>query len=647
MDRDIVAESVSLIILGIIMVYSRRGSNLPSLKNKVFNICLLITAGAMITNILSTLLIDHIRSAPLLLIWAATIGYFILTPLMGMAYYIYAATLVYTEGRRLKKAIAVSVIPGVAYLLLVLTNPVSKLIFDLNKDQGYIRGKLVFVTYLTFYVYCLACIVMALMNRRHVRRDVYNILMAFPIMAVLAVVFHQFYPNIILSGSAATSALLIIYLHLQNRQIALDYLTNLPNRRELLDMLGHMLNKNPEHGFALMVVSLRDFRLANNTCGQQSGDSLLQEIGHFLRGIVPGPTVYRFSGDEFAILFTPEDKDRVSRCIEAIQDRMNQPWQAADYRIMMSAVFGIIVHSEAGESLERIVGAIEYAVLQAKAGKNGSICYCNEAMLEKMERRRQVIQILKDLIAGERFEMYYQPIYSVESGSFRDAESLMRIPQSPIGPIYPSEFIPIAEETGMLADITYIILDKVCKYINRLLARGIDLLSIHVNFSAVQFSQQDLAAKVLEIIGRNHTPMRAVKIEFTESTLAESAQVVTDFALEMKSHDIMMGLDDFGTGYSNVSTVINIPFETVKLDKSLICASIDNENSAFAIKNLTSTFKQMGLKVVAEGVETEEQKTLAEYFGVDKIQGFYYAGPMPEDEMEEFMLKQQRQSISP
>lgn len=639
MRWNIAAESISLVILGIIMVYSRRGSNLPSLKNKVFHICLLITFSAILTNILSTIMIYHFRFIPLWMTWVVTTVYFILTPLMGMAYYLYAASLVFTESRRLRKAIAFGVVPGAAYLLMVLVNPVSKQLFDLNRDQGYVRGNLLVLTYLVFYVYCFACIVLAVVNRKRVRREICHILIAFPILAVLVIIFQQFYPNVILSGSAATCALLIIYLHLQNRQIALDYLTTLPNRRELLDMLGYMLNKNPEQEFALMVVSLRDFRLLNNTCGQQNGDRLLQDLSQFLRGIVPSGTVYRFSGDEFAILFTPADKDRVSRCIEAVQNRMNQPWQAADYRVMMSAVFGIIVHSKAEESLERIVEAIEYAVLQAKSGKNGSLCYCDEAMLKKLERKRQVIQILKDQIAVESFEMYYQPIYSVENGCFWDAESLMRIPDSPIGPVYPSEFIPIAEETGLLVDITYIILDKVCKYINRLLARGIDLRSIHVNFSAVQFSQRDLADKVLEIIQRNHTPMRAVKIEFTESTLAESAQVVTDFALEMKRHGIMMGLDDFGTGYSNVSTVINIPFETVKLDKSLICASIDNENSALAIKNLTGTFNQLGMKVVAEGVETEEQKELAEYFGVDKIQGFYYAGPLPGDEMEKFMLE--------
>lgn len=158
-----------------------------------------------------------------------------------------------------------------------------------------------------------------------------------------------------------------------------------------------------------------------------------------------------------------------------------------------------------------------------------------------------------------------------------------------------------------------------------------------MNFSAIQFSQPDLARKVLEIIQRNGTPMSAIKIEFTESTLAENPQVVTDFALEMRKHGIEMGLDDFGTGYSNIATVIRIPFGTIKLDKSLVWASIDNPTSAMTIKHLVHAFRDLGMTVIAEGVETESQRQLVEDIGVEQIQGYYYSKPLPADGMEEFL----------
>lgn len=639
MRWNIAAESISLVMLGIIWVYARKGSHLPTLKNKIFQWCLLVTFSAILTNILSTIMIYQYEYIPIWLTWIVTSVYFVLTPLMGLTYFLYTVSVIYTDMDQAKKVIGIGLIPGAGYTLLILVNPFTRNIFDINSQNGYSRGNWVFTTYLVFYIYCLASIVVTVCNRKKIEAEIYGILAAFPVLAVLVIFVQQLYPDVILSGSAATCALLIIYLHLQNKQISLDYLTNIPNRQELLNMIGLTIKKAPDKEFYLLVVSLRDFRQINNTCGQQKGDVFLKEVSQFLCRTGPAGNVYRFSGDEFALLFLQPDKDELTQCISRIQERMSGPWQVDEYRFVLPAVMGIFYHTGDEDTLEKIINSVECAVARAKEGKHGQVCYCDRAMLEKMERKRRIIQILKQQLTEPDFEMYYQPIYSVKSGEFLYAESLMRIPKSPIGPIYPSEFIPIAEETGLIVDITYIMLDKVCKFINRLIETGIEVGAVHVNFSGIQFSRPDLADRVLEIVQKNGTPMPALEIEFTESTLAESTQVVTDFAVQMLERGIKMGLDDFGTGYSNIATVIHIPFGTVKLDKSLVYAAMNSEKSALAIRNLTRTFKALGMKVIAEGVENEEQKNMVVEFGADQIQGFYYARPMPEDETVEFMLQ--------
>lgn len=639
MRWNIAAESISLVMLGIIWVYARKGSHLPTLKNKIFQWCLLVTFSAILTNILSTIMIYQYEYIPIWLTWIVTSVYFVLTPLMGLTYFLYTVSVIYTDMDQAKKVIGIGLIPGAGYTLLILVNPFTRNIFDINSQNGYSRGSWVFTTYLVFYIYCLASIVVTVCNRKKIEAEIYGILAAFPVLAVLVIFVQQLYPDVILSGSAATCALLIIYLHLQNKQISLDYLTNIPNRQELLNMIGLTIKKVPDKEFYLLVVSLRDFRQINNTCGQQKGDVFLKEVSQFLCRTGPAGNVYRFSGDEFALLFLQPDKDELTQCISRIQERMSGPWQVDEYRFVLPAVMGIFYHTGDEDTLEKIINSVECAVARAKEGKHGQVCYCDRAMLEKMERKRRIIQILKQQLTEPDFEMYYQPIYSVKSGEFLYAESLMRIPKSPIGPIYPSEFIPIAEETGLIVDITYIMLDKVCKFINRLIETGIEVGAVHVNFSGIQFSRPDLADRVLEIVQKNGTPMPALEIEFTESTLAESTQVVTDFAVQMLERGIKMGLDDFGTGYSNIATVIHIPFGTVKLDKSLVYAAMNSEKSALAIRNLTRTFKALGMKVIAEGVENEEQKNMVVEFGADQIQGFYYARPMPEDETVEFMLQ--------
>lgn len=640
MQWNIAAEAISLVILGIIWIYSRKGSHIPSLKNKIFQGCLLVTFSAILTNILSTVMIYYYDFIPLWLTWIVTSVYFVLTPLMGLAYFLYVISVIYTKSQVQKKTILFWLMPGILYAVLIAANPFTKNIFNISMEEGYTRGSLISITYLIFYAYCAASIVITVRSRRRIEPQIYRILSTFPVLAVLVIIVQELFPDIILSGSAATCAMLIICLHLQNRQIFTDYLTNVPNRQELLDMLDLTIDKHLNDDFTLMVVSLREFRQVNNTCGQQKGDEFLKTFCQFLCSMEEGGNVYRFSGDEFAVLFTQESAEEIQKYVKNILSRMEKPWQIGNYQFQLSAVIGIIKQQDAGDTLEHTVNAIEYAVYQAKTGKYGKVCYCDKEMLEKLKRRQQIVEILKEKLADESFEMYYQPIYSVQTGQFLYAESLMRIPESPIGPIYPSEFIPIAEESGMIINITYIILDKVCKFINGLLEESIPLAAVHVNFSAVQFTQPNLAERVLEIINKNGTPASALKIEFTESTLAENAKSVTDFALEMKKNEIMMGLDDFGTGYSNFAMVISIPFSTIKLDRSVICAAMENSTSALAVRNIVRTFNELGMAVVAEGVETEEQRRMVVDCGVDQIQGYYYAKPLPKEEAKEFMKKE-------
>ena len=298
---NIAPETISLVILGIIWVYSRKGSHLPSLKNRMFQECLTVTFAAMLSNILSTFMLSGYILVPVWVTWAITTIYFILTPLMGMVYYLYAVSVIYEERPQLNRMILLGGIPGAVYTLLVLSNFFTKCLFDITANQGYEQGSLIFITYLIFYAYCACCIVIAVRNRRSIDRHIYHILATFPVLAVLVIFFQQMYPNIILSGSAATCALLIIYLHLQNRQISLDYLTNVPNRQELLNMLDLLLRRYPDKDFTLLVVSIRDFRQINNICGQHRGDAFLKQVCAFLCSVGPKENVYRYSGDEFAL----------------------------------------------------------------------------------------------------------------------------------------------------------------------------------------------------------------------------------------------------------------------------------------------------------------------------------------------------------
>lgn len=637
MTWNIAAESISIVFLSIIWGYSRKGSLVPSLKNRCFQACFLITFCAMITNIISTLMLKSYLDVPLWMIWLVTTVYFVFTPLMGLVYFYYTAAVIYENRKGLPRVLVLTGIPSFIYLFLVFLNPITKNLFDINREQGYVQGPLISITYILFYMYCIFCVILVLVKGKWLNQSIYRILVVFPLIAVLVIIFQQFFPSIILSGSAATCALLIIYLYLQNKQISIDYLTNIPNRQELLHMIELLLRRPIRPSFAIIVISLRDFKHINDTYGQQNGDQFLRAICLYLTSVSEPRTLYRFNGDEFAILSKDSSREKLVQLTSVIQDRMKLPWEIPGCRCIIPVAIGIARYPDSSKNLEGLIHGIEYAVSRAKSANKDGICYCDQKMLDEIQRKHQIVEILKEVCANNSFELYYQPILDVSTGRYLFAESLMRLNHTPLGPIYPSEFIPLAEESGLIVELTYHILDKVCKFINRLAEQHIDIERIHVNFSAIQFSQPDLIERVCETIQRNGTPYSKIKIEFTESAIADNPQVVSHFVDEMHQLGIRLGLDDFGVGYSNLDTVVHIPFDTIKLDKSLVWSATEQEKSAIMVRNITNTFLELGMKVLAEGVETPEQDAFVRDCGIHMIQGYLYARPITADETEEFL----------
>lgn len=634
MEWNMSTEYCALLILIIIWTYEKRGSNIPSLKNIAFQSCLIITFLSILSNIISTHMIDHYNTIPHVLIWLVTTLYFIFTPIMGLFYFYYIVAFIYNKPSLVKKILLVSAIPSILYLVVILTNFHTKAIFDIT-NQGYLRGDHIFTTYIIYYLYCIFSIIIVAINKRFISKKSVFILMLFPLLSFVIIIFQQTHPEIILTGFAATSALLTVYLNLQNRQIYIDYLTKLPNRWELINMLNYILSNKANPKFSLIVLSIREFKTINTRFGQQIGDSFLQAISQELLQLSPTNSVYRFGGDEFAILL--EDDMNLSDFVLQLSNKVNKMWHINTFNYYICSAIGIVTYSKKYQNVDSIIESIEYAVISAKKMHKDNVCIYDETMYLQMERKKQIIDILKTKLQDESFEMYYQPIYTVQSDNFAYIESLIRMNDTPIGPIYPSEFIPIAEESGIIIEMTYIILNKVCHFIKQLMDENIPFECVHVNFSPLQFSQIDLSKQVIEIIKKHQIPSDKIKIEFTESAVADSTEAVIKFAKQMKQHGIKMGLDDFGTGYSNISTVMSIPFHAIKLDKSLIEKAVLDPRASSMMKSVVNAFHSLHMQVVAEGVETKEQLDCVISYGIDQIQGYYFSKPLPDQETINFL----------
>lgn len=633
MQWDITAECVSAIFLCIILTYARKGTLLPTIKNITFQYCLQVTFVAVITNVFSTMLLAHYETVPFALNMALLVVYFLSTPMMGVVYFVYTLANFYNRDEIRRYAIICS-LPSTFYILLVLSNPFTQLLYSFDLTNGYARGPWILLTYIIFYVYVLFSFILVVHKRKSIERNVVYILGVFPFISALMILFQFVYPEYILTGTAATSALMILYLYLQNKQMFTDTLTNLLNRQEFNKMISMEISDKKQ--IVVFVLSLRDFKFINDKFGQDVGDMILLQVCAYLRQLLPKQLLYRYGGDEFAIIGFNEQK--VRQAIDNIKERMKDPWIVNEMNFMLKYVIGGVGYPMVASSEEELIKGLEYAVTCSKKDENEQVCFCTAEMMEHIKRKYQIVEILKECVEKNSFELYFQPIFDVRTQTYRKAEALLRLPKNSLGFVSPEEFIPIAEENGLIATITYQVLEKTCQFIKELLKQPIDFDGISVNFSLIQFMQEDVEEKVLHIIESYQIPYHMIKIEITESMLATNYETIMNFILHLRKYGIQFLLDDFGTGYSNISYVLKVPFHTVKIDKSLVWQAMKDENAAILVRKMVEAFKAVGLRVLAEGVETKQHIAYMESCGCDDLQGFYYSRPVPSIEAMDIII---------
>ncbi|WP_158544694.1 GGDEF domain-containing phosphodiesterase [Eggerthella sinensis] len=631
---NVSAEAIAFIIVLIISVYSRRSHAVPSRKNMLFRLCLITTIGAIGTNLASTLMIAYAPATLLPLTYIVTAVYFVLTPLLGTVYFYYAVAVV-GEARAVRPwQIIVSAVPCALYALIVIANFATHCLFWFDGNGGYHQGPLILTTYLVFYFYCIACFALVVFTRAPIDPTIKRILAVFPLIAVVVIAVQQMFPAYLLSGSAATCSLLIIYLYLQNKRLSVDLLTGAPNRQEFLSMVALMHDK--KRPFTALLVSLSNFKFINDKFGHDNGDRFLRAFAQFLETLGAGTRLYRYSGDQFALVVDEEEAQAghgtdVAAVLDALHERLERPWRIGGHSFTMAAAVGVVSYPTIAQTPADVVAALEYAATEAKRLEPGTPCVCTPALMDAIHRRSTIADIVREAVANNGLSVHFQPIWSEKAKMFVTAEALCRLTDDELGPIPPDEFIPITEQIGLIPELTYAVLDQACSFVKayRDAHPNTSFRGVSVNFSSVQFVQNDLAEKVLAIVERHGIPASCVRIEITETAIIANRDAVHAFMRTMNEHGVKFYLDDFGTGYSNVSTLLDLPIDVVKIDKSILWAtSTDNDDTSF-LRYLIACFSSIGSEVLSEGVETQEQRQFLARCGCSLMQGYLFARPMP------------------
>lgn len=427
------------------------------------------------------------------------------------------------------------------------------------------------------------------------------------------------------------------------KQAHYDALTGLPNRvlfqKQVNDLIDSIKNDKNNKAFAVLFIDLDRFKIINDTMGHSTGDSLLKEVAIRLENCLPEKAIVsRFGGDEFTVLFNDiKSKDLVHELAQKINETILKPFSLKNNEYYISTSIGISMYPLDGGNSELLIKNSDIAMYKAKeSGKSNYVFYQNEFNHQPI-RRLQLENNIRKALELEEFQVYYQPKIKMPSEEIGGMEALIRWSHPEMGTISPAEFIPLAEETGLINPIGKWVLREACRQNKKWQEEGLPPVVMAINISAYQFHYGSLVQTVTEVLRETGLAGEWVELELTESLLINNEEYVLKSIESLKKLGIKISIDDFGTGYSSLSYLKRFPIDTIKIDRSFIKDIVNNKEMKSITKAIITMGHGLDCKLVAEGVETEEQKALLKHYKVDQIQGYYYSAAVSTEQATEMI----------
>ncbi len=422
-----------------------------------------------------------------------------------------------------------------------------------------------------------------------------------------------------------------------------DVLTGLPNRALFMDRIDQAISraKRENSQFALLFLDIDHFKVINDSMGHAAGDELLNIVSTRLIGVLrKTDTVARLGGDEFTIVIEGlNEAEAVVSVVKNILATLDSPISVNEKEVHIGGSIGIAMYPQDGESFGTLLKNSDIAMYRAKElGRKTFQFYAHE-MSQKAMQRLDLESQIRSALKSEEFIVYYQPKVDLVSGECRGMEALVRWQHPEKGLITPDKFIPLAEETGLIIQLDEWVIRTACQQFKEWRAAGYQINNLSVNLSARHFKEGGLLNHCKDIIDDIKISPESIEIELTESALVDNYVRAKEILTEIHQMGIRIALDDFGTGYASMSYLKEFPFDTVKLDRSFIQGLPDNIEDAAIVKAMIQLAEALNLNMVAEGVETEQQKVFLLDNGCVYGQGYLWSKPVSADEFESVFLE--------
>ncbi len=624
----------AILIVLIITVMSRR--MLSGRRNRYFWNLLLVVFCSTVFEILAVNL-DNGTSAAVLEKYIAHGGYLIMHSLTVPVYVIYLACLTdsvykFKENTLMQLCLAV---PYVCVLELTLTSYFFGKIFYLDENHQYVHGPLYWTIYACAAFYILVAIVYAIRcHKLFVKGQLLALFIVLPLM-LIAIAIQLLMPQLRVEMFAHAIGILFVLLMIQKPEERTDTNTGFGKvTAYATDIEQALMNKKPVRA---ILINILNYKTLRDILGYQSTEQLIHTVAEKIMSLsknaLPKADPYYLERGRFCLVTGKENFDKIDSAAEELMEMLMEDILLHGMDINLQVNLCVLC---CPEDLDDFQSIFAFSNEFEEYGKAGKVLYAEELLKDGRYIIKDLEDIIDNALDNQRLSVYYQPIYSVEEKRFTSAEALLRLDDEEYGHISPELFIPVAEKNGVIHRIGTMVLEEVCRFIASDEFKEAGLEYIEVNLSVAQCMRNNLAKEILQLLEKYNVRPDQINLEITETAVAHSQNIMSQNIRMLAAAGIPFSLDDFGIGYSNIRRVASLPLHIVKLDKTFTDLD-ENPRMEIVVRNTIKMIKDMDLKIVVEGIETESLVHRFSELKCEYIQGYYFSKPLPREDFVEFM----------
>lgn len=625
MNYNIWFELTSLFFLTFIALRFFVSTRFPARKNVHFGVYIILAWMAVAFNLIGCWTLNHSASVPLWLNVAVNEAVFLLQFAMVFSLANYVLLISGWMDARHRKLSTVLALFDVIFLLCIFINIWTGWLFYFDSDLNYLHGPLFILYYVPFIGYLLFISWVSYINRSKMDIMAESVMIpAFCAIVIVCMAIQYFIPEVLLTGFSIVLGSTMVFLNLQNPSNDLDSLTKAYSRNLFSRYAGELISRH--RSYPVIIADIVGISTINKTFGESFGNAMIIKVANILKSLNKNDFVFRYGGNCFLIILRNQQEleDYKTRLLVALSKPVQIRNQTTLIRLRMCSY----TQMDMEDSSESLTRTIQLAIKQMKSNKANQIFPVPDSLIINSQKSSAIEKALRKAIQTNSVEIYLQPVIDLKTGRISAAEALARIRDPELGMISPTDFIPIAEETGLISSLSLQVVNQTCIFLKSIPPDGFqDFKWVSVNLSVSDCLSKAQGEKICSIITGYGIDPRRICFEITETMttiekgLPENLKILTE-------KGYTLALDDFGTEFANIDSALRLPFSIAKLDRSVV--HIDNGGNRMKIlKAMVDVFSDLHLDTVAEGVDSREMVEIARTAGVRYLQGFYFAQPLP------------------